>query len=342
MSLHKKTRVQSAKKVKEMSQQRKEAQIEKSLKTKSNIKVYARIRPLINKEEEINKVESMKFVDSNTLYVLDYDEISGGKGGKGTYFSYTGVYDKSTNNENLYFNTTKGILSSVLEGVCNGCVFAYGPSGSGKTFTMIGEGDTNAGVIARALNDMFLMKESKPPGAIKIKVSFIEIYNEILKDLLNKNNNSTSNKIVVREDPNKGCVVSGADEIEVTNIKDLYKLLLKGNSSRTTDSTSSNILSSRSHAVFIAYIENSIANKDTGLKEAKFSKLLLVDLAGSEKGMNLITSNSKEKQDKSKVNIESANINKSLLCLNRCLDGLVEVGQLGPGYIPWRDSLLTR
>lgn len=342
MSLHKKTRVQSAKKVKEIQQQKKEEQLDKQSKNKSNIKVFTRLRQLNKKEQDINEIESMKIVDTNTLYVMDYNEISGGKG-KGTYFSFTGVYDKTIQNEEIYNVTTKPYISSILEGVCNGCVFAYGPTGTGKTFTMLGEGNQNAGVIPRALNDIILFRENKPLGTLKITISFVEIYMEAVRDLLEKKNNNSNNKILVREDPNKGCTLTGVPEVEINNIKEIYKLLLQGESNRTTDSTTENSASSRSHALFIVYVENASQNNNTGVKETKFTKYVFADLAGSEKSMVSSESSNKNKNNKMKLNsLEGGNINRSLLYLGRCIQALVEVGQGGKGFIPWRESILTR
>lgn len=332
MSMNKKpTRVLSAKKVRENAQVIKDKEEEKA-KPKSNIKVAVRVRPLNKRELDISQIETVKVLDSSSLYVMDHDEISGGKGSKGSYFTFNYAFGKSSTQEELYNSAVKSMISACLEGI-NGSVIAYGPTGAGKTFTMLGEGN-NPGIIARFLDGLFLTKD-RDGGQIVIKIMFYEIYCETIKDLLDKSNNGPNSKIVIRDAPAKGTSVSGVTEKEVDDIKEVYKLLLKGNSNRTVDTTLQNDSSSRSHAIFQINLELTKSNKDTGYKESSYSKFVLADLAGSEKGQSSINKSNQKSS-------ETGNINKSLLYLGKCIETLVEVGQSGKGFIPWRESQLTR
>lgn len=337
--MHKKTRVQSAKKVKQI-QEEKNKQTEIVSNEKSKIKVYPRLRPLLKKELDINNKNCIKAVDPNTVYVLDYSEISGGIGKMGLYFSFNSVFEENTTNEALYNETVKNTISSVVEGVNNSCVLAYGTTNAGKTYTMFGESDKNAGIIPRALNEFVILKESKNLNTIKLSAYFVEVYNETIRDLFEPSNNNPNNKLMVREDPNRGCVVQGVKEVEIQNIKEIYKLILKGNSNRATDSTSDNANSSRSHAILVVNVENSHTNNSTGFKEPVFSKYAFCDLAGSEK--SIVGS---DKKSNNKLNMESKNINRSLLYLGQCIHYLAESGNKKSGtnsFIPWRESILTR
>jgi hypothetical protein len=333
--MHKKTRVQSAKKVKQL-QEEKNKQLEVVSSEKSKIKVYARLRPLLKKELEINNKNCIKVVDPSTVYVLDYNEISGGVAKKGTYFSFNGAFEESTTNEALYNETIKNSITGVVEGLGNSCVMAYGTTNAGKTYTTFGESDKNAGIIPRALNEFVLLKESKSLSKIKLSAYFVEIYNETLKDLFEPTNN---NKLMVREDPNRGSIIQGVKEVEILNIKDIYKLILKGNSNRATDSTSDNANSSRSHAILVIQVENSNTNSNTGFLEPVYSKYAFCDLAGAEK--SIVGSDNKSS---SKLNIESKNINRSLLYLGKCIHYLADTSnkKSGNNFIPWRESILTR
>ena len=173
----------------------------------------------------------------------------------------------------------------------------------------------------------------------------LEIYNENIRDLLkfykNDNNNNksalenTSNEYLdLREDPEKGIVVSNITEISVTNSNEMLKILKRGNRNRTQESTGANETSSRSHAILQVSIE--YKEKNTGIDyQIKFSKLSLIDLAGSERAA--ATNN------KGIRLIEGANINRSLLTLGNCINALCDANLKGKKvHIPYRDSKLTR
>ena len=223
------------------------------------------------------------------------------------------------------------MLPGILEGF-NATVFAYGATGAGKTYTMLGTGD-NPGIMVRSLSDLFgIIDKAKPLREFNIKLSYVEIYNESLRDLLEKGEN-----LDMREDPIKGNQIVGLTEIEVTNVTEVFKLLLKGNKNRTTETTNVNESSSRSHAVLQITIDNKQMNIKTNnqIPETTIGKFILVDLAGSERAAN--TQNSGLRL------VEGGNINKSLLNLGTCINALVEISNGSEkSFIPWRNSKLTR
>jgi kinesin family protein 18/19 len=164
----------------------------------------------------------------------------------------------------------------------------------------------------------------------KIKLWYLEIYNENIKDLLSPNDETCD----LREDPQKGTVVSNITELNVSSSKDIIHLLRKGNKNRTQEATNANETSSRSHAILQVLVE--YKDKVTGIDaEIKIGKLSLIDLAGSERA--------KDTLNKGIRLIEGGNINRSLLTLGNCINALCEANEKGTKpYIPYRDSKLTR
>ena len=164
----------------------------------------------------------------------------------------------------------------------------------------------------------------------KIKLWYLEIYNENIKDLLSPNDETCD----LREDPQKGTIVSNITELNVSSSKDIIHLLRKGNKNRTQEATNANETSSRSHAILQVLVE--YKDKITGLDaEIKIGKLSLIDLAGSERA--------KDTLNKGMRLIEGGNINRSLLTLGNCINALCEANEKGTKpYIPYRDSKLTR
>jgi kinesin family protein 18/19 len=217
----------------------------------------------------------------------------------------------------------------VLNGY-NSTVFAYGATGAGKTYTMLGE-ENNPGIMFNTLKEMFRqLSKYQVDREYAVRVSFLEIYNENIKDLI-----MTSNDVLdLREDPLKGVQVAGLAEIEVKTPDEIMELLIYGNKNRTQEATGANETSSRSHAVLQIIVE--YKEKDSGVKsEVKIGKLSLIDLAGSERAAR--TGNRGLRM------IEGANINKSLLALGNCINMLHENHSKGQSnYIPYRDSKLTR
>ena len=164
----------------------------------------------------------------------------------------------------------------------------------------------------------------------KVKLWYIEIYNENIRDLL-----STSDEYLdLREDPNKGISITNISELNVSTCSDIMQLLKKGNKNRTQEATNANETSSRSHAILQVQVE--YKEKSTGLDvEIKVGKLSMIDLAGSERASAT--------QNRGIRLIEGANINRSLLTLGNCINALCEANEKGTKpYVPYRDSKLTR
>lgn len=313
---------------------------------KNNMIVAVRVRPLNNKELEFSSMETIKVQNREIITIsdnlsYDNDETSAKSGkGKEQKYAFDFAFHKYTAQDEVYECTTKVLLPSVIDGF-NATVFAYGASGAGKTYTMVGNGE-NPGVMVRSVSDLFTMiEEDTSNKSFKIKISYIEIYNETLRDLL-REESKQDEVLDMREDPNKGIVLVGIREISVTNPNEVFKLLMyyylfiyfrKGNKNRREDATIHNEVSSRSHAILQVNLE--MKDKVIGLdNEITLGKFILVDLAGSERF-------SGEQRNTGQRLVESGNINKSLLALANCINGLVD----NPGkrnFIPWRDSKLTR
>ncbi|KAG1702529.1 hypothetical protein DVH05_009479 [Phytophthora capsici] len=271
-------------------------------------------------------------------------------------YAFDYVFTPQDGQQKVYQHTTKFLIHGVLNGF-NATVFAYGCTGAGKTHTMLGTTE-EPGIMARTLEDLFRNIErvhGDPAGRVqyRVTVSFLEVYNENIRDLLSASSSCsssasmpTSEFLDLREDPVRGSVVAGLSEVEANNAKDVMKLLRRGNKYRSQESTAANSVSSRSHAVLQVHIEqqeklNPDSNADPEYSdekpdvEVKFGKLSLVDLAGSERAA--VTQNRGQRL------LEGANINRSLLALGNCINALGEKGSSGSrAFVPYRDSKLTR
>ena len=290
---------------------------------KSSITVAIRVRPLNQTELEITSVEGIKIINSNSLIVSSDPNSANKKTNliKEHTFFFDYVFGQSASQEEIYQKTTQNLLPGIIEGF-NATVFAYGATGSGKTYTMLGT-ISKEGIMTRSITDLFKLVNSKKNNEFKMEVSYIEIYNEIIRDLL-----SEGNVIDIHEDPNIGVILQGVKEIEVENNDNFYDLLEIGNRKRTTGSTNNNETSSRSHAA----LRINLYNQDRNSKNLISGKFILVDLAGSEKTSINSNNNNIVRQT------EGKNINKSLLALGVCINALATKNK----FIPWRNSKLTR
>ena len=235
-------------------------------------------------------------------------------------------------------------ISSLFDGFNVTCM-AYGITGAGKTHTMLGKDGNMAigshedtGVSVLAIQECFsristLLRTELADSTYKytVKVSYLEVYNETVRDLLNQDQRTTSLSIV--EDPVKGIVVPGLKEVKVKTVESAIKAILSGNTRRTMASTRSNEFSSRSHAMIIIFLEKRCIE---GNQPTVHSKLSLVDLAGSERESSGVK--------KSKQRQEGSNINTSLLALASCIKLLTERSKNKDSskFIPYRNSKLTR
>ncbi|XP_043199191.1 kinesin-like protein KIF19, partial [Amphibalanus amphitrite] len=242
------------------------------------------------------------------------------------HFVYDLAFGEDSSQKQLYEKTTKPLIGDVLQGF-NATVFAYGPTGAGKTYTMVGTVE-QPGIMVRAMNDLFkYMAEKKDELEFKMSLSYLEIYNENIRDLLKP----SSGTLELREDAKKGTIeVAGLSEVSTMNTKEVMKLLTKGNKERTMESTAANSTSSRSHALLMVTVRQQSRVRDIH-ESVKVGRLYMIDLAGSERA--------KRTKNQGKRLQEGAHINRSLLALGNCINALAVKGAK---YVNYRDSKLTR
>ncbi len=302
---------------------------------KTNITVAVRKRPLSKKEQEFNSSVIARILDKKIVVLLDPYEYNGHSDvfknrSKEQHYAFDYAFDDNTSQEDLFNNTVAPLIPTVLDGY-NCTVFAYGATGAGKTYTMLGT-DQNPGVMPLSLKYLFENIENiTSDKLVNVKLWYLEIYNECLRDLIKPNNDDN---IDIREDPQRGTLISGITEVLVKKTQDIMLLLRKGNKNRTTETTNANETSSRSHAVLQLTVE--IKDKNSGIQqEVKTSRFSLIDLAGSERASAT--------QNKGIRLIEGGNINRSLLTLGNCITALADFAEKGiKPHIPYRDSKLTR
>jgi centromeric protein E len=226
------------------------------------------------------------------------------------YCNYDQTFGEEATTGQVYDSICKGIVTSTVTGL-NGTIFAYGQTSSGKTHTMQGSGtieegsNAGGGIVHMAAADIFRHVESQPNRVFLVRASFLEIYNEEVKDLLTKDLLTKDNQVLqIREDPRRGVFVQSKEKI-VTDFESLLSVLITGEKSRTFASTSMNERSSRGHTIFRITIE-SRAKPPEGEKENDDSSggdgavlvgtLNLVDLAGSESGRHTRATGDRQKE----------------------------------------------
>jgi kinesin family protein 18/19 len=311
-----------------------QAQRSKDDKSNANIIVAVRIRP--ETTEELNSWRTVvKVLDDNVL-VFDPADLNRhvqrglpnhSQRRRDIKFAFDWVFDQYATQEEVYERTTKHLISEVLSGFNCTC-FAYGATGAGKTFTMIGNAQS-PGIMVLTMNDLFkAIKQSENEKQYKLSISYLEVYNEQIRDLLVEN----SKALALREDPEKGCHVSGLSEYSPTSADEVMKLLEIGNARRTQHPTDANSQSSRSHAVLQITVRQVDRTADVAV-DVRTGKLSLIDLAGSERAART--------KNRGARLVEGANINRSLLALGNCINALGEGYREGK-YVPYRDSKLTR
>ncbi|KOX74799.1 Kinesin-like protein KIF13A [Melipona quadrifasciata] len=229
----------------------------------------------------------------------------------------------------------RDILDNAFQGY-NACIFAYGQTGSGKSYTMMGSGE-NKGIIPRLCDNLFDMiaKQQSLELTYKVEVSYMEIYNEKVHDLLDPKPNKQSLK--VREHNVLGPYVDGLSQLAVTSFQDIDNLMAEGNKSRTVAATNMNSESSRSHAVFSVILTQTLTDSKSGVSGEKVSRMSLVDLAGSERAVKTGAVGDRLK--------EGSNINKSLTTLGLVISKLADQNSGSnknkDKFVPYRDSVLT-
>uniref|UniRef100_A0A673TZL7 Kinesin family member 27 n=1 Tax=Suricata suricatta TaxID=37032 RepID=A0A673TZL7_SURSU len=295
------------------------------------VKVAVRIRPLLCKEVLHNHQVCVRVIPNTQQIIIGRDRV----------FTFDFVFGKNSTQDEVYNTCIKPLVSSLIEGY-NATVFAYGQTGSGKTYT-IGGGhvasvvEGQKGIIPRAIEEIFQNISENSSIDFNIKVSYIEVYKEDLRDLLEL---ETSMKdLHIREDEKGNTVIVGVKECHVENADEVMSLLEMGNAARHTGSTQMNEHSSRSHAIFtisICQVEKSTEATEDGSWYSRrhiVSKFHFVDLAGSEKATK--TRNTGERFK------ESIQINSGLLALGNVISALGDPRRKS-SHIPYRDAKITR
>lgn len=302
----------------------------------SNVLVAIRTRPLSKKEKELDSKPILEILEGKVVVLVDPmsdqavpEEAFRVNRTKERQYAFDFAFSEDTPQLEVYQNTTNFLLDGVLKGY-NATVFAYGPTGAGKTYTMLGTAE-KPGLMLMTIVDLFCKAEELEASRVyKIKLSYMEIYNEVLRDLIHP----SKEVMDLREDPHRGMVVAGLSEIMPTSPEEVVSAIRLGNKRRTCEPTEANQTSSRSHAVLQIYVEHK--DRSAGVSaEITTAKLSLIDLAGSERASHT--------QNRGLRLIEGANINRSLLALANCINALSEGSEKGGKmHIPYRDSKLTR
>ncbi|KAH3680499.1 hypothetical protein WICMUC_000287 [Wickerhamomyces mucosus] len=243
-------------------------------------------------------------------------------------FVFDKLFDEDSTQETVYHNTTRPLLDSVLDGF-NSTVFAYGATGCGKTHTISGTID-QPGIIFLTMKELFeKIDQLRDEKIIDISLSYLEIYNETIRDLMEPENNSKN--LNLREDSNKRVIVSNLSSHKPNSVEQVMDMIIIGNKNRTVSSTEANSTSSRSHAVLQINVMQKNRTAEL-IEDHTFATLSIIDLAGSERAA--ATKNRGERLH------EGANINKSLLALGNCINALCDLRRRN--HVPYRDSKLTR
>ncbi|KAI9149794.1 hypothetical protein H9P43_009973 [Blastocladiella emersonii ATCC 22665] len=284
------------------------------------IRVCVRKRPLNKKELKRNEVDVAAVnAHARTLVINEpKTKVDLTKYTEQHTFVFDEVFGDECNNEDVYARTALPLVQYIFTGGKATC-FAYGQTGSGKTFTML---DERQGLYVLAARDIFAMLRQPDYTALSAWVSFYEIYQGHLYDLLNERK-----RVYAREDGNQNVCISGLTEVQVSATEALLKIFEQGNNVRSTGSTGANSDSSRSHAILQISLKRAAR---TG-KLRPFGKFSFIDLAGSERGAD-------RGEADAKTRMEGSEINKSLLALKECIRALDQNGK----HTPFRQSKLTQ
>ncbi|XP_033752600.1 kinesin-like protein KIF17 isoform X2 [Pecten maximus] len=289
------------------------------------VKVIVRCRPMNTREKEL-KCECVLSMDGKRAQctIKNPSDLKAPP----KVFTFDGSYFTDSVTENIYADIAYPLVEGVTEGY-NGTIFAYGQTGCGKSFTM--QGITNPasqrGIIPRAFDHIFETVSVAEETKFLIHASYLEIYNEEIRDLLGKDAKA---KMDLKEHPEKGVYVSGLSMHPVHNVTECERIMEKGWKNRATGATLMNADSSRSHSIFTINLEM-IQEDDEGEEHIRAGKLNLVDLAGSERQSKTGATGDRLK--------EATKINLSLSALGNVISALVDAKTK---HIPYRDSKLTR
>ncbi|XP_041647220.1 kinesin-like protein KIF1A isoform X5 [Cheilinus undulatus] len=310
----------------------------------ASVKVAVRVRPF-NSREMGKESKCIIQMSGNTTTIINPKQAKDNKSFNFdySYWSHTSPEDVNYASQmRVYKDIGEEMLLHAFEGY-NVCIFAYGQTGAGKSYTMMGKQDVKdqQGIIPLLCEDLFTKINDNTDNSMSysVEVSYMEIYCERVRDLLNPKNKG---HLRVREHPLMGPYVEDLSKLAVTSYTDIQDLMDSGNKARTVAATNMNETSSRSHAVFNIIFTQKRHDAETDNTSEKVSKVSLVDLAGSERADSTGAKGTRLK--------EGANINKSLTTLGKVISALAEVDSGSnknkkkkkvESFIPYRDSVLT-
>ncbi|XP_059963247.1 kinesin-like protein KIF1A isoform X4 [Mesoplodon densirostris] len=309
----------------------------------ASVKVAVRVRPFNSREMSRDSKCIIQMSGSTTTIVNPKQpkEMPKSFSFDYSYWSHTSPEDMNyASQKQVYRDIGEEMLQHAFEGY-NVCIFAYGQTGAGKSYTMMGKQEKDQqGIIPQLCEDLFsrINDTTNDNMSYSVEVSYMEIYCERVRDLLNPKNKGN---LRVREHPLLGPYVEDLSKLAVTSYNDIQDLMDSGNKARTVAATNMNETSSRSHAVFNIIFTQKRHDAETNITTEKVSKISLVDLAGSERADSTGAKGTRLK--------EGANINKSLTTLGKVISALAEMDS-GPNknkkkkktdFIPYRDSVLT-
>uniref|UniRef100_A0A8D3DXE9 Kinesin-like protein n=1 Tax=Scophthalmus maximus TaxID=52904 RepID=A0A8D3DXE9_SCOMX len=292
-----------------------------------SVKVVVRCRPM-NEKERAAKFEPVVSVDVKLGQIMVRNPREASASEPPKVFTFDSVYDWNSKQIDLYDETFRPLVDSVLLGF-NGTIFAYGQTGTGKTYTMEGvrNDPERRGVIPNSFEHIFTHISRSQNQQYLVRASYLEIYQEEIKDLLSKDQ---SHRLELRERPDTGVYVKDLSSFVTKSVREIEHVMNVGNQNRSVGSTNMNEHSSRSHAIFVITVECSELDEEEE-NHIRVGKLNLVDLAGSERQTKTGAQGERLK--------EATKINLSLSALGNVISALVDGRS---SHIPYRDSKLTR
>ncbi|XP_075893676.1 kinesin-like protein KIF3C [Nelusetta ayraudi] len=299
-------------------------------KSSESVKVVVRCRPLNQRDQSNGPAGGIVQMDLRLGQVILRNPRAPVTEPQKT-FTFDAVYDSSSKQRDLYDESVRPLIDSVLEGF-NGTIFAYGQTGTGKTYTMQGAwmDPEKRGVIPNAFDHIFThISRSQSDKQYLVRASYLEIYLEEIRDLLDPKH-GTARSLELRESPETGVYVRDLTSCVCKSIKEIEEVMNMGNQARAVGATDMNEHSSRSHALFLITVECSLPGPD-GRKHIRVGRLNLVDLAGSERQAKTGVQGERLK--------EAAKINLSLSALGNVISSLADGRS---SHVPYRDSKLTR
>ncbi|KAM6977383.1 kinesin-like protein KIF3B [Aplochiton taeniatus] len=297
------------------------------IKTAESVKVVVRCRPMNEKERAAN-FERVVSVDVKLGQVAVRNPRQAAAHDHPKVFTFDSVYDWNSKQVDLYDETFRPLVDSVLLGF-NGTIFAYGQTGTGKTYTMEGvrNDPDRRGVIPNSFEHIFTHISRSQNQQYLVRASYLEIYQEEIRDLLSKDQ---TRRLELKERPDTGVYVKDLSSFVTKSVREIEHVMNVGNQNRSVGATNMNEHSSRSHAIFLITVECSELGVD-GENHIRVGKLNLVDLAGSERQTKTGAQGERLK--------EATKINLSLSALGNVISALVDGRST---HIPYRDSKLTR